>query len=273
MTDCVETTAIGDGFAAAALFDHPTAVTVDHRGFIYVTDSRNGRIRRIAPVGIYDLILAFITQIAFVSLWFLWYYATIAALLNDSVPQMSVFPSELVMLIGHYLSSEGLVTTITSDWERSLPGAAAALGSISLPSFHCLLTIASVDQNACVCVCVPIAILSPSYGDSEQIQSAYISPFDGTYDWAPESSAIDITDRDIYSDRNRTRPVAAAAKVATTTTGATTGVSYPALGMITTTTAPPAGGYLALTGPAPTPTAAIATTAVPTAILRIDYAP
>lgn len=40
-----------DGFAGAALFDHPTAVTVDHRGFIYVTDSRNGRIRRIAPVG------------------------------------------------------------------------------------------------------------------------------------------------------------------------------------------------------------------------------
>jgi hypothetical protein len=40
-----------DGFSKQASFDHPSAVTVDHHGFIYVADARNGRIRRIAPVG------------------------------------------------------------------------------------------------------------------------------------------------------------------------------------------------------------------------------
>jgi hypothetical protein len=39
-----------------------------------------------------------------------------------------------------------------------------------------------------------IELLTPSYGPVDDAQTAYRSPFDIAYDWAPEATSIDITD-------------------------------------------------------------------------------
>lgn len=186
-----------DGFSKHASFDHPTAVAVDHRGFVYVADARNGRIRRIAPV---------------------------AALLSDSVPQLEVFPSELVNIIGTYLSTEGLVTTVTSDWERSLPGAAAR------------------------------ELLSPSYGATDDTLTGYQSPFDIRYDWAPESIATDTTD-----PRHRHRPQRhTGIRTPTPIAAARTPTPAPMVTAVTAAvTVIAAAPLLALPAPAPAPPAAL----------------